>query len=187
MSRQTLAEPEEGGMGRNKMVLWLAGSLAVLSPARTAAQQPAPDTLEVLLSEVRLLRQTLEKQVALQARAQLVVGRLALQDQRLARARSELQRAESDAQGLSSQRTQIQTALAELQRSPESVDPSRQADVEREQRMMVVRLQEIEKALGAAEGRRSRAVQAASAEEARYEELERWFDDLDRELTRVGR
>jgi hypothetical protein len=133
------------------------------------------------------LRQALERQVALQARAQLVVGRLALQDQRLARARSEVQRSESEAQGLSSERTRMQNAIVELRRASESVDPSRQAEVEREQRMMVVRLQEMDKALALAEGRRSRATQAAAAEEARYEELERWFDDLDRELTRLGR
>jgi hypothetical protein len=173
-------------MARRKSILWLIG-LAFLSPSRTAAQQPAPGTFETLLSEVRLLRQTLEQQVALQARAQLVVGRLALQDQRLARARSELQRSESEAEGLSSERARMRNALLELQRSSESADASRQSDVEREQRMLAVRLQEMERALGTAEGRRSRAMQATAAEEARYEELERWFDDLDRELTRLRR
>ena len=174
-------------MAWNRLTLWLAGSLLVVVPSPAAAQPPARGTLDVLLGEVRLLRQALERQVGLTARAQLLVGRLALQDQRLARARSELQRAESEAQALAAERSRMQNALLELPRSAELADPSRQADLEREQRMMAAGLQEVEKALSAAEGRRSKAAQAAADEEARYEELARWFDDLDRELARVGR
>jgi len=78
-------------MQRNKVALCLAVSLMLLPS--TASSQQAPEagvTLDLLLGEVRLLRRALERQVAFQARAQLLVGRLALQDQRVMRARSEL-------------------------------------------------------------------------------------------------
>lgn len=173
-------------MAPNRLRLSLAAAVSLLGASGAAAEQP-PATLEVLLAEVRLLRQALERQVALQARAQLVVGRLALQDQRLARARSELQRAESEAQNLTSQRDQMQHALGELRRASETADASRLPDIEREQRMMQQRLQDLANALASAEAHRGRAAQAAAAEEARYEEIERWFDDLERELSRSER
>jgi primosomal protein N'' len=57
------------------------------------AQEP---TLEALLAEVRLLRQALERQGVVATRTQLLVSRLALQDQRVARSRAALERLESE-------------------------------------------------------------------------------------------
>lgn len=165
--------------------LGLIGVLAMPSPVALA--QEAPTTLGALLSEVRLLRQALERQSALQARAQLVIGRLALQDQRLARARSELQRAEAGIAELSGERTRMQSAVEELGRAADQAGATGLPDIEREQRMIAVRLKELETQVAAAEARRLKAAQTVAAEESRYEEIERWFDDLDRELNRLAR
>jgi DNA repair exonuclease SbcCD ATPase subunit len=172
-------------MLQNRWVLSLVGGLSILVAPGSEAQQ-APGTLEALLGEVRLLRQALEKQASLQARAQLMAGRLALQDQRLERARSEVRRSEAETQALSGERTRMQGALVELRRSLETADAAEQVGLEREQRMLSMRLGEIEKTLDAAETRRNQATQAIAAEEARYEELARWFDDFDRELARLA-
>jgi len=174
-------------MARITMLVSLLAGVAAAGATNGLAQQSSSTTVEALLGEVRLLRQALERQASLQARAQLMAGRLALQDQRLARARSELQRSEAEARGLASERSRMQSALAELRGSMESGDPAEQAALEREQRMLAARLEDVEKAVAVAEARQSRAAQAVAAEESRYDEMERWFDDLDRELTRLGR
>lgn len=162
----------------------LAAAL-ILVPAPSRGQAPA--TLDVLLAEVRLLRQALERQAGVHARTQLVVGQLTLQDQRLARARGELGRAEGEVQSLSQDVRQTQGVLAEMTQALDAVDATRRPEMEREVRVLTQRVRDQEAARAAAEGRRGRALQSVAAEEARYEELERRLDELDRELLKAAR
>lgn len=169
---------------RSTALLIAAGT--ILLPVTAAAQDPAPP-LEALLAEVRLLRQALERTTLLQTRAQLVVGRLGLQDQRLARARTELSQAEAEVLNLTGERTRLRATLEDMERAAETIDPARQPDLERELRMVSTRSREIDRLLAATQERRSRAAEAVAVEETRTVELERWFDDLDRELSRPPR
>jgi hypothetical protein len=60
-----------------------------LSPPAARAQtapSPSAGTLDAVVKELRLLRQVMERQGWATARAQLLIGRLTLQDQRTARA-----------------------------------------------------------------------------------------------------
>jgi hypothetical protein len=84
----------------NESILALGLVVVGLSPAVVYAQAtPSPGgTVNVLVQEIRLLRQALEKQSATAARAQLLIGRLTLQDQRTARAR-QLRDLERELQG----------------------------------------------------------------------------------------
>lgn len=165
--------------------------LPATAPAQTSPPLPPASTtaapLDALLGEVRLLRQALERSTLLQTRAQLVVGRLGLQDQRLARARAELSQAEAEALNLTAERNRLRTTLEEMGRAAETIDPARQQDLEREVRMVSARSRELERLLAAAQERRNRAAELVGTEETRYVELERWFDDLDRELARPPR
>src|SRR5262245_60536546 len=67
--------------------------------------------LGALLAEVRLLREAIERQSAVASRAQLLVGKLALQDQRVLRWQAESQRLESELAALSQGRA-VQLARA---------------------------------------------------------------------------
>ena len=61
-------------------------------PGQAQSAAPGPATLDTLLQEVRLLRKAIEKQSVTAARTQLLMGRIALQDQRLATARRGIRR-----------------------------------------------------------------------------------------------
>ena len=70
--------------------IFISCSLCIPGTARAQASGNADTpTLNALLGEVRLLRQAIERQSALAGRAQLLVGKLALQDQRVARWQAE--------------------------------------------------------------------------------------------------
>jgi hypothetical protein len=73
--------------------------LACAPPAAASAQGALPagtGGLDAVVKEIRLMRQELERQSATTTRAQLLIGRLTLQDQRSTRARQAVERLESD-------------------------------------------------------------------------------------------
>lgn len=158
-------------------------SLVVLS-STVSAQQAQTASSEAIANEVRLLRQALERQVNLEARVQLVVGRLTLQDQRVARAHSDLQRSESEVASLAAESGRMEDDLSELKQAQNSADPSRETEVETQLRIGNARLQENKALRAAAEERRSRAADSVAHEEARYNELLRSFDAIDQQLSR---
>jgi chromosome segregation ATPase len=161
--------------------------LAILiAPASATAQASAAGpVLDQLLGEVRLLRQAIEQQGARQARAQLLIGRLSLQDQRVARLRAESWRLESETGSLGAERTRMQAVVAEMGASLERASSAEQAgNIESELRMLGTRLQQVESTLAGLESQQVQARQALEAAAARYDELERWFDDLERDLSR---
>src|SRR5438132_14242173 len=98
-------------------VLLAATTLPTRAQAQPAA--PAPAALDTLLQEVRLLRRAIEKQALTAARAQLLMGRIALQDQRVARARDGLVRLDTELAGAERGRDGLQSAGAELARNLE--------------------------------------------------------------------
>jgi outer membrane PBP1 activator LpoA protein len=160
--------------------------VACLLPASSHAQSGPPSasaTREAVLKEVRLLRQTLEKQAATTARTQLVVARLALYDQRAARARSLVERLEAEMENVERERGQLQAASREMARSLEQVtDPERRQQLESESRMTRTRMVEVETQRARAQARLDDAKQSLDLESGRYEELERWLNEMDRQL-----
>src|SRR5688500_9338519 len=76
-------------MTRIAFTLALAGFLTVFAPASTFAQSPsqarpdAPATLDDILKELRALRAELNEATGAGLRAQILVARLALQEQRI--------------------------------------------------------------------------------------------------------
>ncbi len=149
------------------------------------AQGPSPGggALDALLAEVRLLRQAIERQSATAARAQLLVGRLTLQDQRAARARAALERIERDVASATQERSRTNIGVNELQRAlDEAPDTKRRGHVETELRLNQARLKEQDQQLADLESRRALAQQALDAETARLEELESLLTQMDRAM-----
>ena len=139
--------------------------------------------LNALLTEVRLLRQAIERQGAVAGRAQLLVGRLALQDQRVARWQAEVQRLETDASNLALQRVGTQGALARVRADlDQAKDVEQTARMEHEVRMLEAQLKQQGASLVALETRRDETRQALEAGRAKYEELSDRFDQLERDL-----
>lgn len=160
--------------------------LACLLPVSTYAQaSPASSSgaLGAVVTEVRLLRQALERQAATAARSQLIIARLTLCDQRTARARAAVDRLEGDVGNAEREREQLQAAAREMERSLEQVtDPDRRQQLESDSRMLRARTIEVETQRARSSTRLAQAKQALDLEVGRYDELERWLNDLDRQL-----
>jgi chromosome segregation ATPase len=169
-------------MWRTALAL-LAGLVAL--PARAGAQATPlpPPTGDSIVQEVRLLRQAVERQSRGSARVQLLVGRLAIQDQRVARAQGAFDRLEDEAFTFEPQRRRIDAEVRDLARAVEQeADDARRAELEGKLRAARARSAELAQAASQLESRRSRARQSMAAEQARYQELDARLIELEREL-----
>lgn len=159
---------------------------ALLVPVLAYTQAPAENrqTLDVLMGEVRLLRRAIERQTSTAARAQLLVGRLALQDQRVARSWAMAERAESQSLSAAQLATRMQSELAVFQEAVDdaATDPAPRAAAEEQLRALKARIAEHNAVTPDLQARLVEARQSLEAERARYDELEAAFNRLDREL-----
>jgi chromosome segregation ATPase len=166
-------------------VLLAATTLPARAQAPSAA--PGPATLETLLQEVRLLRKAIEKQSVTATRTQLVMGRIALQEQRLARARDLLERVDGQLMVAERERDHLRSAAAEFARNlEEAPDEAKRAELESAVRNVRVQVTDQDKVVSEIRTRHAQAQQALEAETSRYDELDGWLRDLDRELQRPG-
>ena len=162
---------------------------ATTLPTRGQAQSTASGstTLDTLLQEVRLLRKAIEKQSVTAARTQLLMGRIALQDQRVARARGLLERIDAELTAGERERTNLQSAAADFaHRLEETSDEGKRSELERDISRFQKQVGDQQRAVAEIRARHTEARQAVEAETARYDELESWLRDLDRELQRTG-
>jgi predicted nucleic acid-binding Zn-ribbon protein len=129
--------------------------------------------LDALLSEVRLLRQAIERQTAVVAKSQLLAARLSLQDQRLVRARAQHESLESQIARARVEEVEGRSRLDRLEAALD--DPTRAAqrkDIEAELKSQQHRLQAWEAWVGDLQTRLSVAYQRVEQERARLDDLE---------------
>jgi len=161
----------------------LVGLVLVPATVRSQATPLPPPTGDSLIQEIRLLRQAVERQATGSARVQLMVGRLAVQDQRVARTQEATERMDEEAFALEQQRRRMDAEVRELTRSFEQeADDARRAELEGKLRAAKARSGEHAATTAQLESRRSRARQSAAQEQARYQELDGKLAELEREL-----
>ena len=170
----------------SKGLVFVCLLLGLTNGRSVVAQERSPQsasTLEVLLQEVRLLREAIETQGALQSHVGLLMGRLALQDQRVARAAELLKELEDKAAQAALQRERYHDAVRDLQRQIETADDEkgRATLTERLNRLRRERFS-TERDNSRVEQRVRSARQALETEEGRYSEIEAFVDHLDRKL-----
>jgi septal ring factor EnvC (AmiA/AmiB activator) len=155
----------------------------LLFPSPVAAQAPAPDPMQELLTEVRALRVAMERSATVGARIQLLVARVQLQEQRIAElsrravtVRDEISKVEAGITATSSQLKQIEGALEKMPAE------SRRAMGDPDEMMR--------SQLAAAEKRRQELIdedsqlsQQIAADQGRWSDVNRQLDDLERSLT----
>ncbi len=160
------------------LACFLVGSgWAQVAPTATAG------TLEGVINEIRLLRQAIARQSSSTARAQLLIGRLGLQDQRTARARDAVERLEGELASGERERDQLQVVAREVQRSLEqTTDQERRTELETQSHMLREQYTKAQQRASQTEGRLARAREALDVETGRYDDLDRLLADLDRQL-----
>lgn len=168
----------------------ISTSVAMLLPGHGRAQttpSAAVVNLDAVVQELRLLRRAVERQNSSVARTQLLLARLSLQDQRLARSRQSVERLEGELANAEREQTQLQSAARELGRALEqATEDGHRKGIEQESRLVRSRLTVSSSALQDVNGRLTQARQLLDSDTARYDELEAWLADLERELQRAG-
>jgi chromosome segregation ATPase len=142
-------------------------------------------TRDAVAAEVRLLRQAVERLAAVSVRSHVLVSRLAVQQQRVARAQDAVDRV---AQAMdAADRTQERTrgALAKLNGVLANViEEPRRSELEREVETLRADLVDNDRNVARLRARRSQAEQSLRSEQQIYGELEASLNGLDRELQR---
>lgn len=164
------------------LVVLLIGGLFV---ARVPAQQQ-PATLQAeLLTEVRLLRQSIEGLAGTGARVQIVFGRLQLQEQRTATAARRVDDLRSAVSGISMRAGEMGDRIKELEEGsndgrfkPEQLEAVRQELIHTRRE-----LGRIEAERARLMGEESEAAGVLNQEQGRWSDLNRQLEDLERALT----
>jgi hypothetical protein len=162
--------------------------------SRGATQPPASDVSAALLAEVRALRGDIAAASQISLRAQLLVARLQLQEQRiihLDRRRAELTVALADAAQRSSELAIKATSMQDAMRPENAPTDIPQAELEKIQReiayqvkMLKGQLQEASSAEQRLRGEEAEIGAALGTEQARWTEFNSRLDDLERAITR---
>jgi chromosome segregation ATPase len=151
-------------------------ALILVLAAQAAAQStptPPATTLESLLSEVRLLRQAIERQTIVVARSQVLAARLSVHEQRLARARALHESLESQMTRARAEEAQATSAIERMEAALD--DPARAAqrkDIEAEIKAAQDRLKSMEGAMADLQTRLTLALQGVEQERLRLDDLE---------------
>ncbi len=161
-----------------------AAIVAAAVPSAVAQSGPgSPDTLSALLVEVRALRVAMERAASTTPQIQLLAARLTVQNERLARvsrtaddAHQELERVQSESASLAARAAQIEDFLTR------ESDPARARDLKSEQSGVKAQLEEHASIEVRLRARDADLANQAAAEQGQWIELNRRFDELEREL-----
>ena len=150
------------------------------------AQTPPPEaqTLSTLLTEVRQLRQAIERSTLLGARTQLAVLMLQTQETRTARMaedlekiRRELAQSETTRSGLAEQVKRMESAAGDL-----STPPPDRANLEREAKMIKPQLETMLLQGGLLRAREAEATSQLQMERERLTQLQNQISDMEQAL-----
>ena len=180
----------------------MAAVLLVLALTVARAQTPGAadvssrDIMPALLQEVRGLRAAIEQMTASTSRVQLALGRLQLQEQRLSAATARLSAVRNELAGAQRRAAEFQENVSNLEAAltgqREMPKPSGQHTAEDIRRMMTAELGSMQSQVSATTAEVQRLTlqettlaNEVSAEEARWADLNRQLEDLERSLRPV--
>jgi chromosome segregation ATPase len=179
-------------------LLLIAGLTVVRAQAPAAAGADHRDILPALLQEVRGLRAAIEQMTASSSRVQLVLGRLQLQEQRLGGANSRLAEVRNHLGAAQRRVAEMQDQAASLESmvsgQTEMPKPEGQMTAEQIRRQITMEMQAVQQQMTAANAEVQRlTIQEntlageVSAEEARWADLNRQLEELERSLRPVDK
>lgn len=153
--------------------------------SRLPAQQQASSQTE-LLAEVRLLRQAIESLTGVNARVQIVFGRLQLQEQRTASAGQRLDRAREASTNAAREISNLQDHLKDLEAAINDgrAKPEDLEQVRGESRMIARQIERMDQERLRLVGEETEAASALNQEQGRWADLNRQLEELERALVK---
>lgn len=167
---------------RSFLILLVCAAFA--DPARAQTQKPSEEsTLQSLLNEVRLLRETLQQINLNSYRSQIVVERMRAQNERVARTTRMLEDVREQTADLQSQARQLnERAKAIESELQQEADSKRRAQMELESRELKYALDHQKQMLERLQERELRLTVELNTEQDRLRDLENRLETLEREI-----
>jgi len=171
-------------------ILVVIGGLAVFMGLRaSAAPQSAGtggDVQAALLAEVRALRVAMEQMVTVAPRVQLAMGRLQLQEQRVATLVRRQQELHSSVTGTESSVDEQRRMLVQLEQTAQdtSKGPQERGNAEEQAKAIRAQMGSLETSLQQLRADEASVAQELAGEQARWNDINQRLEDLDRALVR---
>lgn len=164
---------------KHRTVVGVGVGLAAVFLSAVVSGQPQsrPATLDDFLAEVRALRADLKTTAAASLRAQALVARGTLQEQRLRAVSEELNRARTQLQAATAARADLEERVNDLTTAPVVGNAKETESMLMEMKRRLTRLQADERELTSQVGHWSGVV---AQEQGRWEDLNRRIDALER-------
>ena len=173
-------------LSRALVVVVFAGAMIGGSRVGRAQQTQPPDVLTALLIEVRGLRAAMEEMASASPRSQLALGRVQLQEQRIA---NQVRRLDAVMATMAAVRKEIQPLeqhLADLSEPPR--DGDLEPDIKRmrqhEQNALRTKLAPMKTEVQRLEVEQHLLIQDIAAEQSRWSDFNQRLEELDRALSR---
>jgi chromosome segregation ATPase len=171
-------------------LLGVVASLAAAAAVVRGQGKPAADaSMSQLVSEVRALREAVERSGFLTARTQATLGRMQLQENRLATLGRQLQETRQRLRDRQAQYAQMSADLAMMAKALEglSAGSEHHRDVEQALEALRLRAKVVQADVAEMQAGESELSQALSAEQGRWGDYNERLETLERELVSATR
>jgi predicted nucleic acid-binding Zn-ribbon protein len=168
---------------KKHFVLPLAMLAMCVLPVVAQSGPGGEDTLSALLVEVRALRVAVERAASSSPQIQLLTARLTVQNDRLSRAMRDADTARQELEGMLAEITRFTSQAAQLEEAAErETDQVKVRQLKAEQQGIKNMLEERSAQETRLRARESELANLVTAEQGQWAELNRRFDELEREL-----
>jgi uncharacterized coiled-coil protein SlyX len=146
------------------------------------AQTRTDDPIRELLSEVKLLRQAVERAATVGTRIQLLVARVQLQEQRIGELSRRLDSVRAELRDVEREVTALAPQVASMQEAAQAEDPNERRAAEQAAAMLNSQLETLERRRQELSGEEGLIAQQIAAEQGRWTDFNTRLEALERSL-----
>jgi hypothetical protein len=151
-------------------------------PSSAPGQARTDDPVRELLSEVKLLRQALERASTIGTRIQLLVARVQLQEQRIGDLSRRLDSVRAELRDVEREVTAITPQVEMMSEAAQTDDPEERKAAEQAAAMVRSQLDALERRRGELSGEEGLLAQQIAAEQSRWTDFNTRLEELERTL-----
>jgi chromosome segregation ATPase len=164
--------------------LLLTVMLVAVPPTASAQAARPDDPIRELLSEVRLLRQALERASTVGTRIQLLVARVQLQEQRIGDLSRRLDSVRAELRDVERESTGLAPQVAAMQETMQAEDPHERRAAEQAAAMLNSQMETLERRRQELSGEEGLLAQQIAAEQGRWTDFNNRLEQLERTLSK---
>ena len=153
-------------------------------PSIAFAQARTDDPIRELLSEVKLLRQALERASTVGTRIQLLVARVQLQEQRIADLSRRLNDVRAELRNVEREATVLAPQVAAMQEATQAEDVRERQAAEQAAAMLNSQVETLERRRAELTGEEGLLAQQIAAEQGRWTDFNSRLEELERSLAK---